>query len=143
MNDCVAFTENTYNIFWKHPCIYRKSIVIYLGVTLFTAMTATTEPLVASCKRIMRTFSIPEETADKLFDNNTATKYFTRNASAWIQHRFAEGNRFKVTKYAVTSAPDDGPGPDLISNGSFESGAEGWTLSTSSVSTDHSVSGNS
>ncbi len=87
--------------------------------------------------------SIPEETADMVFDNDTATKYFTRNASAWIQHQFAEGNRFKVTKYAVTSAPDDGPGPDLIPNGSFEAGAEGWKLSKSSVSTDHNVSGNS
>ncbi len=87
------------------------------------------------------TDSIPEERVEKLFDNDTTTKYFTRNASAWVQHQFANGQKHHIVKYAVTSAPDDGPGPDLITDGSFESGGTDWTLSNSSISTDYSVSG--
>jgi hypothetical protein len=88
--------------------------------------------------------SIPEETADKLFDNDLSTKYFTRNASAWIQHQFAGGNRYKIVRYAVTSAPDAGPGAEMIANGSFESGDADWKLSSgASISTNSSVSGKS
>ena len=89
------------------------------------------------------TDSIPEERDVQLFDNDTSTKYFTQNASSWVQHQFPNGKKYNVVKYAVTSAPDAGPGPEEITNGSFESGDTGWELSNSSISTDCSVSGRS
>jgi len=89
------------------------------------------------------TDSAPEERVEMLFDNDLSTKYFTRNASAWIQHQFANEQTYRIVKYVVTSAPDDGPGPELVTNGSFEQGSENWALSSSSISTDYSVSGDS
>ncbi|MBM4152284.1 MAG: hypothetical protein FJ220_02015 [Kiritimatiellaceae bacterium] len=86
--------------------------------------------------------SVREETADKLFDNDPSTKYFTRNASAWIQHQFASKARHKVVKYSITSAPDAGPGEELMANGSFEEGIEGWKLVPgASLSTNDAVFG--
>jgi len=89
------------------------------------------------------TKSISGQSDAQLFDNDTSTKYFTKNASAWVQFQFANSKKYNVVKYVVTSAPDAGPGPDEVTNGSFESGDTGWKLSNSSISTDCSVSGNS
>lgn len=87
--------------------------------------------------------SIPEQRAEKLFDNDSATKFFTANPSTWIQHQFADGARYKVVQYAITSAPDAGPGPEMMTNGSFESD-QGWKLNgATAVSTDDRVSGKS
>ncbi len=126
--------KNTGTIGWTPKNSYKLG-----GIDSFMDRTDEHNVVITS----QHTDSIPAQKDVQLFDNDTSTKYFTNNASAWAQLQFAKGKKYNVEKYVVTSAPDAGPGPDEVTNGSFESGDTDWKLSNSSISTDCSVSGNS
>ncbi|MEK4476317.1 discoidin domain-containing protein [Paenibacillus sp. FSL R7-0048] len=47
------------------------------------------------------------EEAAKAFDNDKRTKYYTPHGSAWVQFRFANGSRFAINRYRLTSGNDN------------------------------------
>jgi hypothetical protein len=126
--------KNTGTTSWKAKDSYKLG-----GFDLFMDRTDEHNAVITS----QHTDSILGQGDVQVFDNNTSTKYFTNHSSSWVQLQFANDKMYKVVKYAVTSAPDAGPGKEEVTNGSFESGDTGWKLSNSSISKDGGLSGSS
>lgn len=47
------------------------------------------------------------EDVSKAFDNDKRTKFYTPHGSAWVQFRFANGGRFAINRYRLSSANDN------------------------------------
>lgn len=80
----------------------------------------------------------PDGSAAELFDNDVNTKYMTTNHSSWVQHQFADKNKYTLKWYTVTSAMDAPVvrGDNLIQNPSLEDGGvtpDSWGLGGSGV----------